>query len=336
MVAQREAALAVIGCILGDVVTQPASEKLRAWWAHQQGLDATMAGTPVAEVLSRTGWARSVGGSAPYLTLFARAGLSRDVVDAAVAAQEVSELPSARGCTYLLPSADFAVGLTVGAGAPEAELTAAVKHLDVTRGEIEKLGEAVLAALGTTAQPLDPAAIKREVGDAVRSLGEAGKKRGISTTLPLTLGLLQSRGEIRKVPVHGRLDEQRFGYVAWTPSPVGMPLDPDVARTELARRYFRWAGPATLKHFRWCPGCSTRPMRPDLSRHPDAGGLSGTSPTHRASSSWIEAGSSVCGSTTQPTARSCTSSSSLPTTRYAHPWRGPRSSSRSSWVMCVG
>jgi hypothetical protein len=42
-----------------------------AWWWHRQGLDET-AGTP-AQVLAATGWARSVGGANPYLSLFARA-----------------------------------------------------------------------------------------------------------------------------------------------------------------------------------------------------------------------------------------------------------------------
>src|SRR5687767_314764 len=38
-----------------DIVT------LRAWWAHRQGLDGSLAGAKPAEVLSRAGWARSVG-----------------------------------------------------------------------------------------------------------------------------------------------------------------------------------------------------------------------------------------------------------------------------------
>jgi len=65
-------------------------------------------------VLNEAGWARSVGGANPYLTLFARAGLGRAAVDAAVAALEIHELPSARGCTYVVPAGDFALALTVG------------------------------------------------------------------------------------------------------------------------------------------------------------------------------------------------------------------------------
>ncbi|WP_037609222.1 DNA glycosylase AlkZ-like family protein [Streptacidiphilus rugosus] len=224
--------------------------RLRAWWAHRQGLDGSLLGSDAATVLARTGWARSVGGAAPYLGLFARAGLTRAQVDAAVAAVEIHELPSARGCTYVLPAADFALGLTVGAGAPAGELAAAGKHLRVREAEIDTLCAAVLAALEGAEGALDPAAIKDAVGGAVRNLGEAGKKRGLGTTLPLALGLLQASGEIRRVPVNGRLDQQRYGYVRWLRTPVAV-AEPEV---ELARRYFDWAGPATLGHFRWFSG----------------------------------------------------------------------------------
>src|ERR1035441_2076173 len=43
--------------------TQP--EKLRAWRSHRQALDGRLEGHSPAEVLEQTGWARSVGGSAP-------------------------------------------------------------------------------------------------------------------------------------------------------------------------------------------------------------------------------------------------------------------------------
>ena len=223
--------------------------RLRAWWAHRQGLDGALRGASAAEVLARTGWARSVGGSAPYLGLFARAGLRRETVDADVARLSIHELPSARGCTYVLPAADFALGLAVGAGAPQGEIAAAEKHLGVTRAEIEELNAAVVKTLESAASPLDPAALKAEVGPAARNLGEAGKKRGVSTTLPLSLGLLQARGEIRRVPVNGRLDQQRYGYVRWEPAP-----EPSTMDEELARKYFAWAAPASLKHFRWFSG----------------------------------------------------------------------------------
>lgn len=247
---------------VGSGSVDTSSERLRSWWWHRQGLDGGpdgadgADGADAATVLAGTGWARSVGGANPYLGLFARAGLTREAVDAAVAALHVHELPSARGCTYVLPRTDYALGLTLGAGAPEGEAAAAAKHLDVGRPELDQLCEAVVAALGASpGTPLDPAALRGATGDAVRSLGEAGKRRGVSTTLPLALGLLQARGRIRRVPVNGRLDQQRYGYVGWDPSPIPAGgVDRAGAEAELARRYFDWAAPASLAHFRWFSG----------------------------------------------------------------------------------
>ncbi|OKI99969.1 DNA glycosylase AlkZ-like family protein [Kitasatospora sp. CB01950] len=227
----------------GDI---PAA-KLRVWWAHRQWLDGgAHRGASPAQVLAATGWARSVGGAAPYLGLFARAGLRRAEVDAAVAAVEVQELPAARGCTYVLPAEDFALGLAAGAGVAESEIAAAVRHLGVTQDEVEQLCLAVSELLSDT-EPLGPQQIRTAAGPAIRTLGEDGRKRGVSSTLPLALGLLQARGLIRRVPVDGRLDRQRYGYLRWDQAVHGEAAD-------LARRYFSWAAPASVRHFRWFSG----------------------------------------------------------------------------------
>src|SRR5258708_9941076 len=119
--------------------------KLWAWWAHRQGLDGAMAGNSPVEVLERAGWARSVGGVAPYLTLFSRAGLSREMADAAVEKTEIHELPSARGCTYVLPASDFALGLKLAQGfVGEVKVS---EKLAVPAKEIDRLCNAVLVAL---------------------------------------------------------------------------------------------------------------------------------------------------------------------------------------------
>lgn len=67
---------------------------LRAYWSHRQGLDGSVAGADSATVLERVGWARSVGGTTPYLTLFSRAGWRRAEIDADVAALRIHGLPS--------------------------------------------------------------------------------------------------------------------------------------------------------------------------------------------------------------------------------------------------
>jgi hypothetical protein len=233
-----------------------ADEKLRAWWWHRQGLDGSLRGKKPAEVLEQSGWARSVGGVGPYLTLFSRAGTSREQADKAVAKLEIHELPSARGCTYVLPATEYALGLTVGQAFNEGEMKTAAK-LGVTEKEIDKLSDAVLNALGD--EPLDPDAIKQATGKAVRNLGEEGKKKGMITTLPLALGRLQARGEIRRVPVDGRLDQQRYKYTRWSPSPLAKAkFKNGDALTELARRFFRWVGPATMKEFQWFSGMGVK------------------------------------------------------------------------------
>lgn len=221
--------------------------KVRAWWWHRQGLDGAIVGWKPVDVLRATGWVRSVGGANPYLSLFSRAGTARAEVDAAVAKLEIHELPAARGCTYVVPAAHYALALQVGRFAPEADVKTLAK-LGVTRAELEALGGAVLDVLGPD-RALDPIALKDELGTAVRNLGEEGRRRGQSTTLPATLGLLQATGRIRRVPVGGRLDQQRYAYTRWSAPATG--LSDVEARVRLARLYFSWAGPATLAHFRW-------------------------------------------------------------------------------------
>ena len=221
--------------------------KLRAWWSARQGLDGSLAGKTEAEVLSAAGWMRSVAGSGPYLGLFARCGASRTSVDAAVAKTAIHELPSARACTYVLPATDFALGLRVGQTLSDSEMKVARK-LGVTDAEVDQLALKVLDALKSG--PLEPDQIKAATGTAVRNLGEEGKKKGVTTTLPLALGRLQSAGEIRRIPTNGRLDQQRYRYIRWQPNPLQkFRLTEAEAYVELARRFFDWAAPATLPEF---------------------------------------------------------------------------------------
>jgi hypothetical protein len=236
-----------------------ADAKLRAWWAHRQGLDGSLTGHSAAEVLGRTGWARSVAGAGPYLTLFSRAGLSRADIDKAVADVAIHELPAARGCTYVLPSDDYALGLQAGQTFTENETRVALK-LGVTGAEIAKLRTAILKALADG--PLEPDAIRTTVGPAARSLGPEGVKKGITTTLPVALGSMQSEGEIRRISLNGRLDQQRYKYALWKPNPLAdWKLSAEQAFVALARRYFAWTGGASLAEFQWFSGLSLKAAR---------------------------------------------------------------------------
>lgn len=233
-------------------------QRLRAWSWHRQGLDGSLAGCTAEQVLARAGWARSVGGANPYLTLFARAGIRRARVDADVAAHRVLELPTARGCTYVLGRNDFAWALQLGRSAAEAGFRV-IERLGVERAEIALLEEQVLHVLTEAAVPLDPWQLKEELGESVRNLGEDGKKKGAATTLPTALGLLQADGRIRRVPAAGRLDQQRYAYEPWGLPATG--LSDDEVRAELIRRYLGWTGGATFKQSQWFTGFTVAQSR---------------------------------------------------------------------------
>ena len=236
--------------------------KIRAWHSFRQGLEGSLAGKSAAEVLGRTGWSRSVGGVGPYLTLFSRAGLSRESVDASVEKLEIHELPTARACTYVLPATDFAIGLKVAEIFAGDEMKVAGK-LGVTAKEIGKLCDAVVRALENG--PLDTEGLREAVGNAARNLGEEGKKKGLTTTLPVALGKLQIEGEIRRISMNGRLDQQRYKYTLWRPNPLGgFKMTSEEAFSELARRYFAWIGPATAAEFQWFSGLGVKAAKTAL------------------------------------------------------------------------
>jgi hypothetical protein len=230
------------------------AQHLRAWWFQKQGLDGSLQDVSAKTILEKTGWSRSVGGANPYITLFARGGLTRDKIDKSAAKLEIYELPSARGCTHVVPCSHFALALKVGQGfGDESKTTTAEKFLGVTQKEIQSLMDCVVKVLSKGA--LDPRQLKEELGDAVRNLGAEGKKRGVTTTLPIALGKLQSSGKIRRVSTNGRLDQQRYSYVLWSPSPLDKyKSNGDQSFTELARNFFQWIGPASLKEFQWFSG----------------------------------------------------------------------------------
>lgn len=217
---------------------------LRAWWAHRQGLDGSLDGADPAEVLETSGWARSVGGAGPYLTMRTRAGSTRSEVDTAVAGLAIHELPAARGCTYLVPAAHYALALTVSQAAVDEHERATARRLGVTEGELDRLCTAVADALD---EPLDATSLSELLGDTT------------TDTLAVALAVLQGRGRIRRVPVHGRLDQERYWYVRWDDGPLaaGSPFPSlDEARTELARSFLAWAGPASLAQLRSFTGMS--------------------------------------------------------------------------------
>jgi hypothetical protein len=153
------------------------------------------------------------------------------------------------------------LGLAAGQQFP-GEIKTAIK-LGVTEKEIDKLCDAVVSALEKG--PLDPDGLRDATGKAVRNLGPEGKKKGLSTTLPVALEKLQASGEIRRVPTNGSFDQQRYQYAVWRPNPLrGFKLSPEQVHIELARRYFTWIGPATVAGFQTFSGLGVKAAKAAL------------------------------------------------------------------------
>ena len=240
-------------------------QKVRAWWHHRQGLDGSLAHLNAAELLSRVGWQRSVGGANPYIAIFARNGQSRESIDTALATASIHELPSARGCTYVLPAQDYALGLKCGEGfSTKAAMQTATRFLGYTQDELNNLCVGILKALESG--PMDPRQLKDPLGNLVRNFGDEGKKRGQTTSLSLGLGVLQEQGKIRRIPIGGRIDQQRYAYALWSPSPLDTTkVSSDSCYRELAMRYFEWIGPATIENFQWFTALSLKSCREVIS-----------------------------------------------------------------------
>jgi hypothetical protein len=91
----------------------------------------------------------------------------------------------------------------------------------------------------------------------IRTFGEEGKKRGITSDLPLALTILQSRALIHRIPSNGRLDTQSFHYKLWNPPLSDLP-SPEEADIFLANLYWQWLGIATASEFRWFSGFTAK------------------------------------------------------------------------------
>lgn len=199
---------------------------------------------------------RTVGGANPYLGLWARARLTRSEVDAELATGSIQEVPSARGCTYVMSHCDCALGLVAGQGI-RPDVGMAERYLGFSSEDRRLLEIDILNAL--TLGALDPKGLREALGEKIRHFGPEGKKRGLTTSLSIGLGSLQAEGKIRRIPTNGRLDQERYAYAMWDPSPW---TEPRPTLLDYATAYWLWAGPASVKQFKTFSGLAMRDIQP--------------------------------------------------------------------------
>src|SRR6266566_4982870 len=162
----------------------------------------------VAEIVSRTGWMHSAGGTGPYLSLRARnAALTRQQIDDAVYRRfEVLEIPAVRDSMMLVPRED--IGLALAAG--RRSFAERIKKFP----NVDQLADRILKTLGDGVRSAD--ALRDELPPKlITNLGEAGRKMGFTSTLPIALRLLQVQGRVLRLAEDLRLDAKRYFYKRW-------------------------------------------------------------------------------------------------------------------------
>ncbi len=232
--------------------------QLRADWAVRQGFGVPAPASPV-DVITARGWPRTLGGAEAYLSVIARSGaLDGSVLDEAVERGELWVLPAARGCIYLVPRVDVPLALRWGWVTAWRRTDRDVTKAGTSWEEVEAIAAAALEVL--SAEELTTQKLRRALPEGlVRSLGEAGKKVGMSSALPLALRLLESRGRIRRVQATGRLDKESYAWRVLETSPfegVELPEDSAGLVVHLGRRFLQHAGPATRRELAAWAGCN--------------------------------------------------------------------------------
>ncbi|HET7502571.1 MAG TPA: crosslink repair DNA glycosylase YcaQ family protein [Kofleriaceae bacterium] len=235
----------------------------RALWWHKQALAGTTPGA-LAGVLGSSGWLRTLGGTDVYLAARARRpGMKRAELDAAVQAGELRVHPAVRGCIYLVPSSVVPDLLALNAVAWRAQAEKDLARIGKTMAVVEGLAPAVLAAL---TEPMTPDAIRKALHGEIPSFGEAGKKVGLSSPLPLALRLLELAGSIERSLDGGRLDSERYLWRRTTGT-LGAPAkghDQRVARVIDA--FLGFAAPATLAQLSAWSGRPQRELKAAIDR----------------------------------------------------------------------
>ena len=239
-------------------------EQARTAWHARQHLAAPMDTDP-ATLLEHTGWARTLGGADVYFALRARAReLRRADIDTAVASGEVRVVPAVRGCIYLGPARHVDLVMALAADLAHPRTTRDLDKAGSSWDEVEDLAQAALETLADG--PLTTDAIRRALPDgAVRSLGAAGKKVGLSSPLPVALRELEFRGKITRKPIEDRLDTERYAWSrAAAPGTAEVPGDPIERLRAVVDLVLGRHGPLTVKELSTWIGVPQRDIKAAL------------------------------------------------------------------------
>ncbi|HLQ37676.1 MAG TPA: crosslink repair DNA glycosylase YcaQ family protein [Planctomycetota bacterium] len=223
---------------------------------------------PLLPTLERTGLVRTLGGADSYLGVRARVpGLHRADLDAVVTAGTAQVIPAARGCIYLVAKRDVPLCLRFADLMSRPRVEREYDKAGIKQGEVQEVADVAFTVL-VTQGPLTTDSLRRAMPDgSVRSLGERGKKVGISSPLPGALRLLEFAGKVTRTPEGGRLDTERYLWRATGKDPfanAALPEAPGKLHARMLELFVRTAGIGTLKHFCDWSGLAQRDARAAL------------------------------------------------------------------------
>ncbi|MFP2928885.1 DNA glycosylase AlkZ-like family protein, partial [Pyxidicoccus sp. 3LG] len=195
-------------------------------------------------------------------------GLRREDLDSAADANRVQVIPAVRGCIYLVPRSEVPLVLRVAEEQYRKRAEREHAKVGLPPKELADVAEAALVALRKG--PLSTDALRKALpAGVVRSLGEAGKKVGISSTLPPALRHLEFEGKVERRMEGGRLDTERYLWRLTAKSPYAgakVPSDAEERNARLAALFFRQFGPATVDDFATWAAFSQRDAKAAVER----------------------------------------------------------------------
>ncbi len=214
------------------------------------------------------GYVRTLGGADAYLAARARMpGLTRGDLDALVTEETLRVVPAVRGCIYLVPAAEAALCLRVARTQSATRDARDAERAGIRAGELDKVAAAVLASLRADGPETTDGLRRRLPAGTIRSLGERGKKVGVSSPLPPALRQLEFAGRIARIPVEGRLDHEKYVWHPTTVDPfasAGLPEEPERLHGQLLTRFLDFAGVTELPAFCAWSGLTQRDAKAAL------------------------------------------------------------------------
>ncbi|MEO6597792.1 MAG: crosslink repair DNA glycosylase YcaQ family protein [Planctomycetota bacterium] len=214
------------------------------------------------------GYVRTLGGADAYLAARARIpGLTRGNLEALVAEEALRVVPAVRGCIYLVPAADAALCLRTAHAQSATRDARDAERAGIRKGELDNVAAAVLESLRSSGPETTDGLRRRLPDGTLRSLGERGKKAGVSSALPPALRQLEFAGKIARLPVEGRLDHEKYVWRPTTTDPFAaadLPCDNDQLHGRLLTRFLGFAGASDLGAFCAWSGLTQRDAKAAL------------------------------------------------------------------------